>query len=103
MKFRNLIVAILLSLSLSGCVGAVVGVAVDTTVAVVKAPLKIAGAVVGVAADTTGTVIAAPFRVANAAVGGSAHDHHEHNGFAERGENHEYEYSGEHPRDGREH
>jgi hypothetical protein len=51
----------------------VVGVAVDTTVAVVKVPFQIAGAVVGVAADTTGAVIEAPFRVVDAAFGGK-HD-----------------------------
>jgi hypothetical protein len=61
--------------ALTGCIGAVVGVAVDTTVAVVKAPFQIAGAVVGVAADTTGAVIAAPFRAVDAAFDGE-HDQH---------------------------
>ena len=81
MKSPKLIVSLTLALSLTGCIGAVVGVAVDTTVAVIKAPFQIAGAVVGVAADTTGTVIAAPFRMANAAVGGGHHnDHERHHG-----------------------
>jgi len=62
----------------------VVGVAVDTTVAVVKVPFQIAGAVVGVAADTTGAVIEAPFRVVDAAFGGEhdqykdSHKKHDH-------------------------
>lgn len=80
MKFKKLskltAMAVLVS-SMTGCIGAVVGVAVDTTVAVVKAPFQIAGAVVEVAADTTGTVIAAPFRAVDAAFGGD-HDHHNH-------------------------
>mgnify|MGYP001087457171 CR=1 FL=1 len=88
MKCPKLIVSLALVLTLSSCVGAVVGVAVDTTAAVVKAPFQLASAVVGVAADTTGTVIAAPFRMANAAVGGTRHgdqDHkrpHRHHGSA---------------------
>jgi len=81
MKYPKLLVSLILAFSLTGCIGAVVGVAVDTTTAVVKAPFQIAGAVVGVAADTTGTVIAAPFRMANAAVGGDHHDNHgDHHG-----------------------
>lgn len=100
----RLIVSIALALSLTGCVGAVVGVAVDTTTAVVKAPFQIAGAVVGVAADTTGTVIAAPFRMANAAVGGSHHSdrdrHHEHHRSDERGADYEYVYPGDEHRHG---
>ena len=43
-----------------------IGVAVDTTAAVIKAPFQLAAAVISVAADTTGTVIAAPFRGAGA-------------------------------------
>lgn len=65
-----------IAIMLTGCIGAVVGVAVDTTAAVVKAPFQLTGAVVGVAADTTGTVIAAPFRAVDAAFGGQ-HDHHD--------------------------
>jgi len=42
---------------------------------VVKAPFQIAGAVVGVAADTTGAVIAAPSRGLDAAFGGE-HEHY---------------------------
>jgi hypothetical protein len=52
-----------------------------------KAPLQIVGAVVGVAADTTGTVIAAPFRVANSAVGGNDHDRHHGHDHSEHSEN----------------
>jgi hypothetical protein len=77
MKYPKLIVSLILALSLTGCIGSVIGVAVDTTTAVIKAPFQIAGAVVGVAADTAGTVIAAPFRMANAAVGGGHHDDHD--------------------------
>ena len=77
MKYPKLIVSLILALSLTGCIGSVIGVAVDTTTAVIKAPFQIAGAVVGVAADTAGTVIAAPFRMANAAVGGCHHDDHD--------------------------
>lgn len=73
MKCPKLIVSLALVLTLSSCVGAVAGVAVDTTAAVVKALFHLASAVVGVAANTTGTVIAAPFRMANAAVGGTRH------------------------------
>ena len=73
-KLLKLTTAALLASALTGCIGAVVGVAVDTTVAVVKAPFQIAGAVIGAAADTTGTVIAAPFRAVDAAFG----DDHEH-------------------------
>jgi len=68
MKRSKLIASLALALTLTSCVGAVIGVAGDTTAAVVKAPFQLTGAVVGVAADTTGTVIAAPFRMANAAV-----------------------------------
>lgn len=74
-KLLKLIATAVFASTLTGCIGAVVGVAVDTTVAVVKAPFQIAGAVVGVAADTTGTVIAAPFRAVDAAFTGG-HDHH---------------------------
>lgn len=91
MKYPKLMVSLTLALSLTGCIGAVVGVAVDTTAAVIKAPFQIAGTVVGVAADTTGTVIAAPFRMANAAVGGGQHnDHDSHRGHEHSGHNTEY-------------
>ncbi len=72
MKSIKLLLAFTLVVSLTGCVGAVIGVAVDTTAAVIKAPFQLTGAVVGVAADTTGTVIAAPFRMVDAAVYRSA-------------------------------
>lgn len=75
MKSIKLLLAFTLVVSLTGCVGAVIGVAVDTTAAVIKAPFQLTGAVVGVAADTTGTVIAAPFRMVDAAVSGDDHRH----------------------------
>jgi len=77
MKPAKIVLALTLSLLLTSCIGAVIGVAVDTTTEVIKAPFKITGAVLGVAADTTGAVIATPFRIVNAAVGGSDH-HHSH-------------------------
>ena len=81
MRITKILASLLLVSLLTGCIGAVVGVAVDTTAAVIKAPFQLAGAVVGVAADTTGTVIAAPFRIAGAAVGaGHDHDDHHHSG-----------------------
>lgn len=73
MKLAKLLVALTFAASLTGCVGAVIGVAVDTTTAVIKAPFQLTGAVLGVAADTAGTVIATPFRMVDAAVGGSHH------------------------------
>ncbi len=90
MKYPKLLVSLTLALSLTGCIGSVIGVAVDTTTAVIKAPFQITGAVVGVAADTTGTVIAAPFRMAHAAVGGDRHDRHHDHDHSESG------HSGEH-------
>lgn len=92
-KLLKLTTAALLASALTGCIGAVVGVAVDTTVAVVKAPFQIAGAVIGAAADTTGTVIAAPFRAVDAAFG----DDHEHHGDSheERGHGGAEEATGE--------
>lgn len=95
MKYSKLLVGLLLSLSLTGCIGAVVGVAVDTTAAVIKAPFQLTGAVVGVAADTTGTVIAAPFRMASAAVGGGHHDDH--------GRHHAHKHSTKNTHSGPEH
>jgi len=81
MRITKILASLILASLLTGCIGAVVGVAVDTTAAVIKAPFQLAGAVVGVAADTIGTVIAAPFRIAGAAVGaGHDHDDHHHSG-----------------------
>lgn len=88
MKFSRILVSIALALSLTGCIGAVVGVAVDTTAAVVKAPFQLTGAVIGVAADTTGTVIAAPFRMAGAAVGAGRHHDHDAHHDEHRGDRH---------------
>jgi hypothetical protein len=80
MRIGKILSALLLSTLLTGCIGSMIGVAVDTTVEVIKAPFAIAGTVIGVTADTAGTVIAAPFRMVDAAVGGE-HDHrdrHDH-------------------------
>ena len=112
MKYPKLIASLILALSLTGCIGSVIGVAVDTTTAVIKAPFQIAGAVVGVAVDTTGTVIAAPFRMANAAVGGGRHDDHDsHHGhhYSEHDDEHSDQqdahswHADEQPHDGNEH
>jgi len=46
---RTLLFASFLSFGLSGCVGTIVGAAVDTTIEVAKIPFKVAGAVVDVA------------------------------------------------------
>ena len=46
---RILFFVLLLSFGLSGCVGVIVGAAVDTTIEVAKIPFKVAGAVVDVA------------------------------------------------------
>ena len=80
MKHPKLIVSLILVLPLIGCIGSVIGVAVDT--AAIEAPFQIAGAVVGVAAGTIGMVIVVPVRMANAAVEGGHHDrHHGHDYF----------------------
>ncbi|MDD9895230.1 MAG: hypothetical protein OXU66_08095 [Gammaproteobacteria bacterium] len=88
MKIAKMAVAAVLTASLTGCIGSVIGVAVDTTAEVVKAPFQLTGAVIGVTADTAGTVIAAPFRMVDAAVGGG-HDHHD------RDHRHDHERDGE--------
>lgn len=90
MRIPKLCLALLLSAFLTGCIGSVIGVAVDTTAAVIKAPFTLAGAVIGVTADTAGTVIAAPFRMVDAAVGGE-HDHRERHDHRHRGDNHDHE------------
>ncbi len=95
MKYPKIVACIALALILTGCVGAVVGVAVDTTVAVVKAPFQIAGAVIGVTADTTGTVIGAPFRMAGAAIGAGRHDHHEDHHAQHSTRHQDYGHDGE--------
>jgi hypothetical protein len=76
MRIGKILSALLLLTPLTGCIGSVIGVAVDTTTEVIKAPFAIAGTVIGVTAETAGTVIAAPFRMVDAAVGGE-HDHHD--------------------------
>jgi|TARA_B100000315_G_scaffold233660_1_gene246945 hypothetical protein len=76
MRIGKILSALLLSTLLTGCIGSVIGVAVDTTTEVIKAPFAITGTVIGVTAETAGTVIAAPFRMVDAAVGGG-HDHYD--------------------------
>lgn len=48
MKKTRLTIGIFLSLLLTGCLGTIVGAAVDTTIEVVKVPFKVAGAAVDV-------------------------------------------------------
>jgi len=92
MKFAKLAAAVILASSLTGCIGSMIGVAVDTTAEVVKAPFQLTGAVIGVTADTAGTVIAAPFRMVDAAVGGQ-HGHHDrdHRRGRDHRERHDHE------------
>lgn len=45
----NLLMVLVICSLLSACIGTVVGVAVDTTIEVVKIPFKVAGAVIDVA------------------------------------------------------
>lgn len=91
MKIVKLATAMVLAATLTGCIGSVIGVAVDTTATVIKAPFQLTGAVIGVTADTAGTVIAAPFRMVDAAVGGD-HDHHDrHDWDHERDHDHNHE------------
>ena len=47
--FRNVFVLALFGVLLQGCLGTVVGTAVDVTLEVAKVPFKVAGAVVDVA------------------------------------------------------
>jgi len=58
MKHPKLVVSLILVLFLIGCIGSVIGVAVDTTV--IEAPIQIAGALGGVAVGMKGMVIVAP-------------------------------------------
>ena len=96
MKIAKLAAAVLLTSTLTGCIGSMIGVAVDTTAAVIKAPFQITGAVIGVTADTAGTVIAAPFRMVDAAVGGE-HDHHENRDWDHRRDhNHDRDHEQHH-------
>lgn len=87
MRMTKLLGVLVLATLLSSCIGSVIGVAVDTTAEVIKAPFKIAGAVIGVAVDTTGTV----FRMAHAAVGGEYHDHGHHR----NGHDHHRDHNGD--------
>ena len=51
MSIPRIATLIMLSLSLQGCVGTLVGAAVDTTIEVAKVPFKVAGAAVDVITD----------------------------------------------------
>ena len=51
MRTRNTALLLILYLTLQGCVGAVVGAAVDTTIEVAKVPFKVAGAAIDVVTD----------------------------------------------------
>ena len=44
--FKKIIIVLLLSLTLSGCISTLVGAVVDTTIEVVKVPFKVGGAIV---------------------------------------------------------
>lgn len=61
MRFKSIIVipklALMLSimLCLTGCVGKIVGAAVDTTIEVAKVPFKVVGAAVDVVTDDSGS------------------------------------------------
>ncbi len=48
-KLSNIVFILFISFTVSGCVGTIVGAAVDTTIEVAKVPFKVAGAVVDVA------------------------------------------------------
>lgn len=49
LQSQRVLVILLLGLSLSSCLGMMVGAAVDTTIEVVKVPFKVAGAAVDIA------------------------------------------------------
>ena len=51
-KIFKVVFICLLTISFSGCVGKLVGTAVDTTIAVAKVPFKVAGAAVDVVAGS---------------------------------------------------
>ncbi len=46
---KHALLVIILASALTGCVGTIVGAAVDTTIEVVKVPFKVAGAAIDVA------------------------------------------------------
>jgi hypothetical protein len=48
---KQIVLACVACLLQQGCVGTIVGTAVDTTIEVAKVPFKVAGAVVDVATD----------------------------------------------------
>ena|GEM_PF-212846 len=50
-SFRFICAVCLIALSLQGCVGLIVGTAVDVAVEVVKVPFKVGGAIVDVVTD----------------------------------------------------
>lgn len=50
-NLSKLFVILCLTLSLTACVGTIVGAVVDTTIEVAKIPFKVAGAVIDVASE----------------------------------------------------
>ena len=48
-SLKSTALPVFMAIALSGCVGALVGAAVDTTIEVAKVPFKVAGAAVDVA------------------------------------------------------
>ena len=46
---KHALLVLIIAANLSGCVGTIVGAAVDTTIEVVKVPFKVAGAAIDVA------------------------------------------------------
>ena len=69
-KLYKVVFIFLLMISFSGCVGKLVGTAVDTTIAVAKVPFKVAGAAVDV-------------------VTGSDKDDHDHSDGKDHGHTHD--------------
>lgn len=51
MKTTRIPLLLAIALGLQGCVGTIVGAAVDTTIEVAKVPFKVAGAAVDVVTD----------------------------------------------------
>ncbi len=47
--FKQVLLGLFVSILLTGCVGTIVGAAVDTTIEVAKVPFKVAGAAIDVA------------------------------------------------------
>ena len=50
-RFRTACLALLFSISLSGCAGTIIGTTTDAAIAVAKVPFKVGGAVADVVTD----------------------------------------------------